>query len=170
MIMVLTHRSDLRKQLNEVLQASGYPVAIPPHRGDRLSMLIECRPELIILDLYVSDPSGAEGVKELRDHGYRGTIIVLSGSSMMPVLKEAYASGITRVIQIPARVNGRYLLGELQAAVRSCMQEIHVEQHKDALVARRAYELYEARGRHDGGEVQDWLQAEQDIRAIAYIT
>ena len=170
MIMVLTHRSDLRKQLNEVLQASGYSVAIPSHREERLSMLIECRPVLIVLDLYVSDPSGTEELKELRDHGYRGNIILLSGSSMMPVLKEAYASGIARIIQIPARVKGRYLLGELQAAIRSCMQEIHAEQHKDALVARRAYELYEARGRHDGGHVQDWLQAEQEIRAIANIT
>lgn len=87
----------------------------------------------------------------------------------MPVLKDAFASGITRVISIPARVEGRYLLGELQAAITSCMHEIHAEQHKEALVARRAYELYEARGRHDGGEVEDWLQAEQEIRAIANI-
>ena len=170
MIMVLTDRTDLRKQLNEVLQASGYSVAIPSHREERLPMLVEYRPELIVLDLYVSDPSGTKEVKELRDHGYRGTIILLSGSSMMPVLKEAYASGITRVILIPALVKGRYLLGELQAAIKSCMQELHAHQHKDALVARRAYELYEARGRHDGGDVQDWLQAEQEIRAIANIT
>ena len=169
MIMVLTHRSDLREQLTEVLQASGYSVAIPSHREERLSMLAECRPVLIVLDLYVSDPSGSEGLKELRDYGYRGSIILLSGSSMMPVLKEAYSSGITRVVPIPARVNGRYLLGELQAAIRSSMQEIFSEQRKDSLVARRAYELYEARGRHDGGEVQDWLQAEQEIRAIADI-
>ena len=169
MIMVLTHRSDLRRQLNEVLQASGYSVAIPSHREERLSMLIEYRPLLIVLDLYVSDPSGTEELKELRIHGYRGTVLLLSGSSMMPVLKEAYASGITKVISVPACVNGRYLLGVLQAAVRTCMQEIHAEKHKDALVARRAYELYEARGRHDGGEVQDWLQAEQEIRALTAI-
>ena len=123
------------------LQSSGYSVAIPSHREEGLSMLIECRPTLIVLDLYVSDPSGTEGLKELRDHGYRGTIIVLSGSSMMPILKEAYARGISRVISIPALVKGRYLLGELQAAITSCMQEIHAHQRKDALVARRAYEL-----------------------------
>ena len=135
MIMVLTHRSDLRNPLNEVLQANGYSVAIPSHREERLSMLIEYRPVLIVLDLYVSDPSGTEQLKELREHGYRETVILLSGLSMMSVLKEAYASGITKVISIPAYVKGRYLLGELQAAVRSCMQEIHAERHKDALVA-----------------------------------
>ena len=30
-------------------------------------------------------------------------------------------------------------------------------------IARRAYELYEARGYVKGFDVQDWLQAEQDI-------
>jgi hypothetical protein len=30
-------------------------------------------------------------------------------------------------------------------------------------IARRAYELYQARGFVDGFDVEDWLQAEQDI-------
>jgi len=31
-------------------------------------------------------------------------------------------------------------------------------------IAKRAYELYEQRGRQDGGAVQDWRQAEREIR------
>jgi hypothetical protein len=31
-------------------------------------------------------------------------------------------------------------------------------------IAKRAYELYEQRGRQDGRAVQDWEQAEQEIR------
>jgi H+-transporting ATPase len=34
-------------------------------------------------------------------------------------------------------------------------------------IAKRAYELYERHGRHDGHAVQDWLQAEQDTRKDA---
>ena len=30
-------------------------------------------------------------------------------------------------------------------------------------IARRAYELYEARGYVDGFDIEDWLQAEQDV-------
>ncbi len=30
-------------------------------------------------------------------------------------------------------------------------------------IAKRAYELYEQRGRQDGHETEDWLQAEQEI-------
>ena len=34
-------------------------------------------------------------------------------------------------------------------------------------IARRAYELYEQRGRVDGSDAQDWLQAEQEVRGQA---
>lgn len=30
-------------------------------------------------------------------------------------------------------------------------------------IARRAYELYERQGRHEGHAVQDWLQAEREV-------
>jgi len=33
----------------------------------------------------------------------------------------------------------------------------------DQQIRLRAYELYEARGRKDGNEVADWLQAEPEI-------
>ncbi len=34
----------------------------------------------------------------------------------------------------------------------------------DSAIARRAYELYEERGREPGADVDDWLQAEHEIR------
>ena len=30
-------------------------------------------------------------------------------------------------------------------------------------VARRAYQLYEARGREDGLDIEDWLRAEREL-------
>lgn len=30
-------------------------------------------------------------------------------------------------------------------------------------IRRRAYELYEARGREDGHDLEDWLQAEAEV-------
>ncbi|HLE46863.1 MAG TPA: DUF2934 domain-containing protein [Candidatus Thermoplasmatota archaeon] len=34
----------------------------------------------------------------------------------------------------------------------------------DADIRRRAYELYEGRGRTPGHEVDDWVQAERELR------
>ena len=31
-------------------------------------------------------------------------------------------------------------------------------------IAQRAFQLYEARGREDGHDVEDWLQAEEEIK------
>ena len=33
-------------------------------------------------------------------------------------------------------------------------------------VARRAYDLYLARGREPGHDVEDWLQAERELQAV----
>ena len=33
----------------------------------------------------------------------------------------------------------------------------------DLEISRLAYEIYEARGRTDGGQLDDWLQAEQQL-------
>ena len=35
----------------------------------------------------------------------------------------------------------------------------------DDAIARRAYEIYQERGGGDGADVDDWLQAEREIRS-----
>jgi hypothetical protein len=40
----------------------------------------------------------------------------------------------------------------------------HEGMNMQAEIRQRAYELYEERGRHDGCELEDWIQAEQEIR------
>jgi Protein of unknown function (DUF2934) len=35
---------------------------------------------------------------------------------------------------------------------------------QEEIIRLRAYELYEERGRHDGHQLEDWIQAEQEIR------
>ena len=37
----------------------------------------------------------------------------------------------------------------------------------DERIARRAYELYEQRGRQEGRDVEDWLNAEQQLAGAA---
>jgi DUF2934 family protein len=45
------------------------------------------------------------------------------------------------------------------ATVPSEPQEVEVEHQ----IRLRAHDLYEARGRQDGHEVEDWLRAEEEI-------
>ena len=49
---------------------------------------------------------------------------------------------------------------EVEATVAGDQSEEQLEQ-----IRRRAHELYEARGREEGHDVEDWLQAEAEIIA-----
>jgi len=37
-------------------------------------------------------------------------------------------------------------------------------------IARRAYDLYLSRGREDGHDIEDWLQAERELRPLTAAT
>lgn len=154
MIMLLTHQQELRIQLSRSLQADVYSVVIPHHREDMVAVLNTSKPNLIVLDLYMNHPSGIEDLKILRDEGYQSGIIVLSGPSMMPILKGIYRSGVESVVQGPAKINGQYHLGTLQSAISSW---------RHSAISRRAYALYESGGRYDGRDLRDWLRAEREI-------
>ncbi len=44
------------------------------------------------------------------------------------------------------------------------------EQELEHQIRLRAYELYEARGREDGHELEDWLRAKEEIREKEFRT
>jgi ActR/RegA family two-component response regulator len=165
MIMLLTHQEELRRQLTHALHLRGHEVAIPPHREDMLTVLETSKPELVILDLYLADRSGAENLRLIHDHEYAGAVLVLSGPSMMPIVNVIYASGlrVTRVVQAPANINGQYDLGNLESSIQTLIGEVANRKKCHASIAQRAYEIYESAGRQDGNNVQHWLRAEQEV-------
>ena len=165
MIMLLTHHEELRRQLTHALHMTGHEVVIPRHREDMLTVLEDSKPELIILDLYLSDRSGAENLRLIHDHEYAGAMLVLSGPSMMPIVNVVYASGlrVTRVVQAPANINGQYDLGNLESNIQTLLDEGRPREKCHASIAQRAYEIYETGGRRQGHNMQDWLRAEQEL-------
>jgi CheY-like chemotaxis protein len=124
MIMLVTDKPDLREQLSQELQKTGEKIAVPSHRGDMLEVLGRSRPDLIVLDLYVADPSGVENLKLLRRGGYAGRIVVLTGPSQMAVLKEAYAVGVDKIVQVPTKIDGRFDLGNVRSAINMCLEGV----------------------------------------------
>ena len=52
--------------------------------------------------------------------------------------------------------------GEVRVQTNGSAVSVH--QMSEDAIARRAYELYLARGRADGSAIDDWLQAENELR------
>ena len=68
-VMVITHDQGRRHKVSEFLRQRGYEVQVPPSRHDVVPLARETQPEVLILDMYVSDPNGVEVLKPLRGVG-----------------------------------------------------------------------------------------------------
>ena len=165
MIMLITYRAEFREQLNTALQAKGHETCVAPHRQDIVSEMKDRCPDVIVLDLYLSAPSGVAVLKTLREHGYRGRIVVLSGKSMTSVIHDAYPIGIDKVVHVPEEIAGHFEMGELELAIETCLESDRRQErdHHHSRIAKRAHELYELGGRQHGSDLRDWLLAEQEF-------
>jgi DNA-binding NarL/FixJ family response regulator len=135
------------------------------HRQDVVAMMKSCRPHLIVLDMYVAEPSGAAVLETFRAQGYVGRVVMLSGPSMMSVLDEVCPNGVDAVVRIPEKIAGHYDCGELIVAIEMSLKRAVGQPAEDirrAHIAQRAHELFEEGGRQNGSDVHDWLRAEQE--------
>lgn len=164
MIMLLTHRSEIREELNASLHARGYETCVPAHRDEVRAAMADRYPDLIVLDLYLAQPSGAEVLRRLRQDGYQGKVIVLSGESMVSVLHDMQCLGLDKVVHVPAQVGDCYDFGELMIAIETALKG-DGRGHHHARIARRAYELYAHSGYKDGHDVAHWVRAEREVIA-----
>jgi hypothetical protein len=53
-----------------------------------------------------------------------------------------------------------------QTSSRTTSQKVESADGLQEQIRRRAYEIYEQRGREDGQDVEDWLQSESEIMAV----
>lgn len=154
MIMVVVNDLGVRHQIQDFLKERGYKVHVPPHRQDVLPMAKDIKPLVIILDFYVADPDGLEVLKQLRAQHYTGKVIGIAGESMRGVIPEASHLGLDQIVGGPDGKVGTFILNQLEAVIRLLFRQ---------QILDRAYALYEQRGSGEGGELQDWLEAERQI-------
>ena len=114
-IMVLTHRADLRAQIANSLEIRGHQICIPDHRTDVTAKTKESHPDLVVLDMYLDNPSGARVLSDLRDNGYEGAVIAMSGPSKL--VRDEHSRRLHRIVQLPVQIGTRFDLSELETAV-----------------------------------------------------
>jgi DNA-binding response OmpR family regulator len=128
MIMVITYRTQLRDRVVERLRRCEYDVAVPPHRQDVVDAVKQTNPELIVLDMYVADPSGLEILRRIRGAGYRGKVVALGGASLSTVLSTAQALGVDQVVSGAELYDSTFDLAPLEAAIRTALESSALSQ------------------------------------------
>jgi DNA-binding response OmpR family regulator len=105
MVLLVTHEAEFAKQLTRFLGAQGYPVMLAFQGSEVPSLVTEGNPQLIIVNLYLRNPSGLEVLRQLRTQGYAGKIIVLAGYSTSTEMPRAFYFGVDQVLGQPVSLH-----------------------------------------------------------------
>ncbi|GJL59801.1 MAG: hypothetical protein NPIRA03_26580 [Nitrospirales bacterium] len=154
MIMIVTFHEEFRGKISAFLSEKGYKVCVPPHRQDVIPLVKENPPLVVVLDMYVAEPNGLNVLKELRAQNYRGRIVALAGTSVRSLMSQASQLGVDQVIGGFQGSGGTLNLDQVESAIKMALH---------SSIAKRAFELYDARGRTKGQDLDDWLEAERQI-------
>ncbi|MDT3779079.1 response regulator [Nitrospira sp. MA-1] len=154
MIMIVTFHEDFRGRISTFLSEKGYEVCVPPHRQDVIPLVKEKSPLVVVLDMYVAEPNGLDVLKELRAQHYQGKIVALAGTSVRSLMSQASQLGVDQVIGGFQGAGGALNLDQVESAIKMALRPG---------IAKRAFELYEARGRTPGNDLEDWFGAERQI-------
>lgn len=119
-VMVVTLDRRRRQEVSQLLERTGYDVQIPRSRGDVVPMARRDQPEVMVLDIYVSNPSGLELLRQLRGVGYQGRIVALAGKSVRNVQRDALSWGVTQVVGGLQAAAGPFDPAQVEMAVRAC--------------------------------------------------
>ncbi|MBC8081441.1 MAG: response regulator [Gorillibacterium sp.] len=104
-----------------------------------LRMVAETQPDIIITDIYMPVMNGLDMISELRDNGYSGKIIILSGYADFEYARKALRLGVDDYLSKPVT------LKTLETVLKQAMQQLEDKlaidyKHEDL---RKKLELYE---------------------------
>jgi DNA-binding response OmpR family regulator len=114
MIMIATIDPILRRGLQSNLEAKGETFLILEEGSDIVESVLAHQPSLVILDLYLTKPSGLEILRKLRARGFPGKIVVLGGPSVQTLAPEAFRLGACQIVGRP--FNPNQVLGAVRVA------------------------------------------------------
>ncbi len=105
MLLIATVDPILRSHLRQRLTEKGDSFQIL-EEGENIVDSVFChQPSLVILDLYLTHPSGLAILRQLRAEGYAGQVVVLGGQSSQSLAPEATRLGALQIVGRPFSAN-----------------------------------------------------------------
>ena len=117
-ILVVDDDVLIRKALKLHLEVAGYQVSQAGNGLEAVAALEHCKPDIIILDIFMPDMDGFETLRRLNHRASRAKILAISGGGSVAdcdFLGMAAKLGADRVLKKP------FTASELAAAVESLL-------------------------------------------------
>ncbi|GKS60183.1 hypothetical protein YTPLAS18_37100 [Nitrospira sp.] len=153
-ILVVTHDDTRRGHLTASLRERGYDVVVAPHRQDVSATMRDKQPQVVVLDLYMSNPSPLAILQEMRQEGSHRKVVALGGSSIRSTMGKAMGMGVDQLIGGVSACDGPLDLDQVDSAIRACFAD---------QIRKRAHELWEQQGRPRGRDRENWQEAEREV-------
>ena len=114
MLLIATIDPILRKNLQQTLTEKGDPFLLLDEGENIVESVFRHNPSLVVVDLYLTQPSGLEILRQLREKGFSGKVVVLGGQSNQSLAPEASHLGAVQIIGRP--FNANQVLGAVRVA------------------------------------------------------
>jgi ActR/RegA family two-component response regulator len=114
MLMIATIDPILRANLQQTLKEKGTPFLLLEEGENIIDSVLLHSPSLVVLDLFLTHPSGLEILRQLRDQGFSGKVVMLGGQSTQTLTTEASRLGAVQIIGRP--FNANQVLGAMRVA------------------------------------------------------
>jgi DNA-binding response OmpR family regulator len=114
MLLIATIDPTLRSQLQNTLTKNGDSFLLLEEGEDIVEAVFRQQPCMVILDLYLSHPSGVSILRQLRAKGFAGKVVVLGGPSTQSLTQEATRLGALQIVGRP--FNASQVLGAVRVA------------------------------------------------------
>jgi len=114
MLLIATIDPILRSHLEETFTKNGDPFLALEEGEDMVEAVLCHQPSMVILDLFLSHPSGIDILRQLRAEGYTGKVVVLGGPSTQSLVPEATRLGAIQIMGRPFNVS--QVLGAVRVA------------------------------------------------------
>lgn len=114
MLLIATIDPILRKNLQQILTKKGDPFLLLDEGENIIETVLRHNPSLVVVDLYLTHPSGLEILRQLREKGFSGKVVMLGGQSNQSLAPEASHLGAVQIIGRP--FNANQVLGAVRVA------------------------------------------------------
>lgn len=100
-VMVVNDEPRVCRLMEEILTGEGYRVVSATNGPRALAVAAETRPDLILLEVVMPGLDGMGILRELRQRGHAGTVIMLTAQGTLQTAREAMTLGAYDYITKP---------------------------------------------------------------------
>ncbi|WP_255458584.1 response regulator [Nitrospira sp. KM1] len=119
-ILVIDDEQLVRDLLVQFLNLRGYRAVGAKDGQHALDLTERTAPDLVLLDLFLPGMGGVEVLRRLRQSGFEGPVIVITGSQDEEVLEEAWALRPQEVLSKPVDLERMLSIIQLVLVCREC--------------------------------------------------